>query len=148
MSEDKEMKASLVKPEESKKKASKKTVVKDESKKPESPKKPKQVASGPKGKIGSHHEWARAFGKLKMLKQIDGSRASVFAPDHAAAMNLHGWANHRHHANGELMLTEDQYLAALEAAQRPVLCTDGKSHYVPDEKARSKYCPHEVFKPV
>jgi len=41
-----------------------------------------------------------------------------------------------------MRLTQADYEKALKAAERPVLCDDGKHHYVPHPGALSEHHPH------
>jgi hypothetical protein len=61
-------------------------------------------------------EWCRRLGRGRELYRL-GARA-VWQPEwrHAAAVVLHGWHKHAHHAGEPMQLTRAQYEAALEAA--------------------------------
>lgn len=52
---------------------------------------------------------------------VNGERATErFSWQHAAAAQLHGWAEHEHHEGGPILLTRAEYAAALKAASEPV----------------------------
>lgn len=104
---------------------------------------PKRKGSTPKGAKQPPEVWARAYGLMPMIRQIDGTRQPRPAWEHACADVLHGWAVHAYHQAGPIMLTESDYLAAIEAVKRGmVLCKDGKYSYVPHPRAMSPDCPH------
>ena len=52
---------------------------------------------------------------------------------HAAAAVLHGWAEHKHHQNGAMRLTEGEYDKALKAMDSPTA--------TPHKAALSKHHP-------
>lgn len=87
--------------------------------------------------------WARRCGKLLTIKLLSGQRVKRPEPMHLAAAQLHGWDDHRHHAGGHMLMVRDAYEKALKAVERPVLCDDGKYHYVPHPEALSEHHPHE-----
>lgn len=64
------------------------------------------TGNGPKK--GARHRWT-AHATPGMSRQM-GSMA------HEVASVLHGWKEHEHHENAPILLTKEQYLAALEAA--------------------------------
>ena len=57
------------------------------------------------------------------------------SPSHLAAAALHGWKEHAHHENGPMMLTKDDYLAALAAING-----DERGKLTPHKPALSKHC--------
>lgn len=61
--------------------------------------------------------------------------ASVW--QHNAASAVHGWAEHAHHEGAPMLLTGEDYYAALVAASQP----DEKGNYVPHRAALSKHAP-------
>jgi len=75
-------------------------------------------------------------------RQLDGTRQPRPLWQHACAVVLHGWAEHAYHEAGPIMLSEADYLAAIKAAQKVVLCKDGKSQPIPYKGALSPHCPH------
>lgn len=104
---------------------------------------PERTGSLPKDGKQPPELWARAYGLMPMIRQLDGTRQPRPAWEHACADVLHGWAVHAYHEAGPIMLTESNYLAAIEAIkQGMLLCKDGKSQYVPHRAALSVHCPH------
>lgn len=68
-------------------------------------------------------EHARRTGNVKPLAglAINGDRRrEQFSWQHAAAAQLHGWAEHEHHEGKPIELTAAEYEAALKAASEPV----------------------------
>ena len=92
--------------------------------------------------------WARKKGQTRTLKKGNGERVVLPTPQHMATAQLHGWNDHRHHAGAEFAMTEEDYEAALKAAARQMMCTDGRSRYVPHEAACSEYAPYKKCKNV
>ncbi len=94
------------------------------------------------GKL-SVNEWA----ELKFPPNKKGHRPPEFA-FHAGAAALHGWAEHAHHENGAMELSEVDYNKAIEAAKAPKpAATPSKDNplpreiYVPHKAALSKHSP-------
>ena len=108
----------------------------------------KAAAKVVKASIDTPLGWARKKGQIRALTMGNGTRVALPSTSHAAAAQLHGWNDHRHHAGVELGMTEEAYEAALVAAARPVKCEDGRSRYVPYEAACSEYAPYKRAKNV
>lgn len=64
-------------------------------------------------------EWCR---RLERGRMIYLEAKHVWQPcwQHAAARVLHGWGKHQHHAGAPMLLTRDEYEAALRAAEPEV----------------------------
>lgn len=75
--------------------------------------------------VGSPEEHAKALGGVKTIERsavVKGEPASfqLYHQFHAAAAALHGWLEHEHHEQKPILLTVDDYKAALQAASKPV----------------------------
>lgn len=88
---------------------------------------------------------ASPVAKISQLAKSTGNIDRFGKPSslHHAAAGLHGWDVHRHHANGELELTEHHYREALKAAERP----SSGSVYRPHKPAVSPYSPFQDTTP-
>lgn len=73
----------------------------------------------PDAEMRSPAEWARAKGQwVEFRGSVDPElgNGSHYTWQHAAASTLHGWDAHAYHEGAPLLLTERDYLAALDAA--------------------------------
>lgn len=65
----------------------------------------------------AHAEATNNLLQLKSRRTINGaSHGSAFSLKHAAAAQLHGWNAHKQATTEELLISEADYLAALEVA--------------------------------
>lgn len=64
-------------------------------------------------------EWVKITGEGREMF-LEGKWRWVPSARHAAAVVLHGWQKHAHHAGAPFMLTREQYEAALRAAEPEV----------------------------
>jgi len=65
----------------------------------------------------AHAEATNNLLQLKSRRTVNGaSHGSAFSVNHAAAAQLHGWNAHKQATTGELLISEADYLAALEVA--------------------------------
>ncbi|GMV19459.1 MAG: hypothetical protein AMXMBFR56_76830 [Polyangiaceae bacterium] len=73
----------------------------------------------PKADLRSPDEWARAKGhfiKFKGVADAELGTGDHYSWQHAVAVVMHGWKQHEAHEGGPLLLSERDYLAALDAA--------------------------------
>jgi len=80
--------------------------------------------------------WAEKCGHMVMARSLAGKSHPACSAAHAAADALHGWSAHLYHSGEPMVMSEADYVAAIEAASAPV----GR-HYVPAPGARSKHAP-------
>lgn len=93
----------------------------------------KKVAPLPK--LPTVYELARKYGEFIPAKPGCRWLQDRYSWRHAAADVRHGWASHRYHANEPMRLSDEDYLAALDAVSHP----DG---FRVHQGAVSPYCPH------
>lgn len=75
------------------------------------------VAAAPEPEKRTPHEWAERLGQYKKAHPHMPQLRSHYGWKHAAADSLHGWSLHAHHYQADpLLLTQADYLAALDAA--------------------------------
>lgn len=86
-------------------------------------------------------ELAKKHGET--LKLTFPTKRIVPSAAHKAAAALHGWNDHLHHAGGPMCLTDEDYLAAIEAARRP---PQGTNKLRPHQPACSEHCPRADMK--
>lgn len=104
------------------------------SKNEPAPDAPKNAPVQPDDGKKTPQEWARATGRVlaehRDVFRFNGEPAEpLYAWQHAAAAQLHGWHDHAHHEGAPIRLTKDEYEAALKASEAPVtraLDKDGK----------------------
>ncbi len=89
------------------------------------------------GEEVSVDELAYGLGETIVAQRFPGRPVTASAR-HRAASTLHGWADHAHHAGKPMKLTREDYLAALDAAQK----TDKHGKAQPHAPAVSEYSPH------
>lgn len=89
------------------------------------------------------NEWAT----IKFPPNKKGHRPAEFA-FHSGAAALHGWAEHAHHENSAMELSEADYDKAIEAAKKPKPAAKPtesnplpREAYVPHKAALSKHSP-------
>lgn len=80
--------------------------------------------------------WAATLGQVIRVRGIDGTSSVVQNASHTAAAALHGWALHLYHTNEEIMISEVDYMKALQAAHSP---KPGERDYQPHSPALSPY---------
>lgn len=67
----------------------------------------------------SPHDWAVTLGKYRAASPFQPQLRAHYAPDHAAADQLHGWTRFAYDYQGAaegFVLSESDYRAALDAA--------------------------------
>jgi hypothetical protein len=86
----------------------------------------------------SPQDWAKRLGAIGKLSVPYGE---PYFKDyrHGMARNIHGWAAYEYHEGGPLLLTLDDYQAALKAAE-------SKPPYKPFKAAMTKYAAEEYRK--
>ena len=95
-------------------------------------------ATKPKGKAAPAKMTVDAWGKLKFPPDKIGklTRPTFDRWKHGAAAALHGWRQHAHHAGAPMELSEPDYDAALEAAQ--------KAECIPHKPALSEHADRMI----
>src|SRR5688572_11540260 len=90
--------------------------------------------------LAQSHGHIQTAPRAAKLEPRDPSTITIQDPRFAAASALHGWQSHEYHAGEPLRLSEEDYMLALEAAEKP----EEDGIYRPHEKAVSKYSPHHI----
>jgi len=97
-------------------------------------------------------EWAPTFGQVRpktfeeTITMVNGKPfdfVGQFLWQHEAAVVLHGWKLHAHHAGEPFRLSKADYEAALKAASE----TNEKGEYTPHPAALSPHAPKTEPKP-
>lgn len=68
----------------------------------------------------SPRDWALELGNLKLRPlpaETPNALTECYTAPHASAVVLHGWRQHQHHEGAPMLLTREDYLAALDATQ-------------------------------
>lgn len=77
----------------------------------------KAAAPAPEPVKKTPEQWARVLGHMKLADPRIPQSTTHADWQHAAADKLHGWGRHAYHYQAEpMLLTQDDYQAALDAA--------------------------------